>query len=101
MDIECLCSTLFPSEFDAVVMMSVITICRAPAYIAMATAITPIGQAPVIQEIFANQDEGQSGIRGLSQGAGRIAAVSLLTDLCSLNTLNAGTAMYSANAPER
>ena len=74
--------------------------CRAPQWRAMATAMMPIGPAPVISTSSPTTLNASAVCVALPNGS-RMEAISSSMAAGSLNTLVAGMVRYSANAPGR
>ncbi len=72
--------------------MSVMTIYLAPANLAIATAMMPIGPAPVISTSSPTRSKDNAVCVALPNGS-RMDAISSLMMSGNLNTLNAGTQM--------
>ncbi len=81
-------------------LTSVIITCRAPACLATAAAITPIGPAPVISTSSPTSGKDSAVCTALPKGS-KIAATSRSTGTRCTQTLDAGRVTYSANAPLR
>ncbi len=81
-------------------MTSVITTCRAPQCRAIATAMQPIGPAPVISTSSPTRSKESAVWAALPRGSRNDAMSSeMLSGI--LNALAAGMTRYSAKAPER
>ncbi|CAM5270348.1 hypothetical protein STANM309S_00714 [Streptomyces tanashiensis] len=81
-------------------LTSVMTTLRAPACLATAAAMMPIGPAPVTRTSSPTSGKERAVCTALPKGS-KIAATSRSTGTRCTHTLEAGSATYSAKAPSR